>query len=169
MTAFASAREARYKDAMATSGSGSVHERLNTELFGYDRVMGLRFVHATLEEIVAEYDIDEQHHQPYGIVHGGVHCGVVEAVCSTGAGLNATARGQRGVVGIENHTSFIRAARRGRVRVRAVPITRGRRSQLWEATARDASDRVIATGRVRLLCLEEDTELAGEPLGRPST
>jgi uncharacterized protein (TIGR00369 family) len=65
-------------------------------------------------------------------------------------------------VGVENHTSFIRAVRSGRIRVRATPITRGRRSQMWEATARDDQGQIVATGRVRLLCLDPGTELAGE-------
>lgn len=151
---------------MSSDGGESQHQRLNEHLRGYDRVMGLRFVHATLDEIVAEYDVVDQHRQPYGIVHGGVHCGVVEAVCSTGAGLNAVARGQGGVVGVDNHTSFIHAVREGRVRVRAVPITRGRRTQLWEATCTDAGGRIVSTGRVRLLVLDPDEVLAGERVRR---
>ena len=126
--------------------------------------MGVRMVRASRDEVVLEYDVDERHLQPYGIVHGGVHCAVVESACSTGAGLDALTRG-RAVVGIENHTSFIRAVRRGRIRVVATPITRGRRSQVWEAIARDEQGRIVSTGRVRLLCLEPDTELAGEKVG----
>jgi 1,4-dihydroxy-2-naphthoyl-CoA hydrolase len=151
---------------MATDQDHDAHERLNAHLAGYDRAMGLRFVSAKLDEIVAEYDVAAVHLQPYGIVHGGVHCGVVEAVCSTGAGLNAIARGQGGVVGIDNHTSFIHAVREGRIRVRAVPITRGRRSQLWEATCTDADGRIVSTGRVRLLVLDRDEVLAGERVRR---
>src|SRR5947207_2722248 len=97
---------------------------------GFDTAMGFRFVHASRDEVVIEYDIEAKHLQPYGIVHGGVHCAAIESTCSTGAGLDAMARGQS-VVGVENHTSFIRAARGGRVRVTATPLTRGRRSQVW--------------------------------------
>jgi 1,4-dihydroxy-2-naphthoyl-CoA hydrolase len=128
---------------------------------GFDTAMGFRFVRATRDEVIIEYDIGPQHLQPYGIVHGGVHCAAIESTCSTGAGLDAMARGQS-VVGVENHTSFIRAARAGRVRVTATPLTRGRRSQVWEATARDEQGRIIATGRVRLLCLDPGSDLAGE-------
>jgi 1,4-dihydroxy-2-naphthoyl-CoA hydrolase len=131
---------------------------------GWDQTMGLRIVRASRDEVVAEYDVDARHHQPYGIVHGGVHCSAVETVCSAGAGLDAMARGQA-VVGVENHTSFVRAVRSGTVTVRATPITRGRRSQLWEAVARDREGRVVSTGRVRLLCLDAGTELAGETVG----
>jgi uncharacterized protein (TIGR00369 family) len=128
---------------------------------GWDAAMGLRYVRATRDEVVIEYDVAAIHRQPYGIVHGGVHCGVIEGACSTGAAIDAMARGQT-VVGIENHTSFIRAVRSGRVEVRATPVTRGRRTQVWEATARDEAGRVVATGRVRLLCLDAGSELAGE-------
>ncbi|HEV7730712.1 MAG TPA: PaaI family thioesterase [Candidatus Binatia bacterium] len=129
-----------------------------------DGVLGFQLVSATRDEVVIEYTIDERHHQPYGIVHGGVHCAVIESACSTGAGVDAMSRGLS-VVGVENHTSFVRAIRAGRVRVVATPITRGRRAQLWEATARDDDGRIIATGRVRLLCLETGSELAGEAVG----
>ena len=128
---------------------------------GWDAAMGFRFLRATRDEVVVEYDIGPVHLQGYGIVHGGVHAGAIELVCSTGAAMDAMARGQS-VVGLENHTSFIRAARAGRVEVRAIPVTRGRRVQLWEATARDDAGRILATGRVRLLCLDANSELAGE-------
>ncbi|HLK11444.1 MAG TPA: PaaI family thioesterase [Candidatus Binatia bacterium] len=134
-----------------------------SELSGYDTAMGIRLVSATRDEVVAEYDVGPQHRQPYGIVHGGVHCGAIETVCSMGAGLDAMARGQA-VVGVENHTSFVRAVRAGRIRITARPITRGRRAQLWEATARDEGGRIVSTGRVRLLCLDPGSELAGEPV-----
>jgi uncharacterized protein (TIGR00369 family) len=129
--------------------------------------MGFRLVQASGEELILEYIVDERHHQPYGIVHGGVHCAAIESACSLGAGIAAMERGQA-VVGVENHTSFIRAIRSGRVRVTAKPLTRGRRSHMWEATARDEEGRVVSTGRVRLLCLELGSELAGEPVSTKS-
>lgn len=127
---------------------------------GFDGAMGFDLLVATRDEVVVEYTIEDKHRQPYGIVHGGVHCAVFETVCSTGAAMDAMPRGQS-VVGLENHTTFVRAVREGRVRVVAKPITRGRRTQVWEATASDESGRTIATGRVRLLCLDPGFELAG--------
>lgn len=134
-------------------------------LRGFDRYMGVRFVSASREQVVLEYEVDERHLQPYGIVHGGMHCATIETACSTGAGLDAMERGLA-VVGVENHTSFVRAVRSGTIRVTATPITRGRRTQLWEATARDAQGQIVAIGRVRLLCLEPGTELGGLPISR---
>ncbi len=135
---------------------------------GFDAAVGFRYVRASRDEVVIEYDVEDSHLQPYGIVHGGVHCAAVESACSTGAGMDAMARGLA-VVGVENHTSFIRAVRAGRIRVTAVPLTRGRRSQVWEATARNAAGEIVSTGRVRLLCLDPGSDLGGEKVqARPA-
>lgn len=134
---------------------------LNGSLDGWNKAMGLRFIKATKNEVVAELEIGPAHRQPYGIVHGGVHAGLVETVASVGAALYAMAEG-KSVVGLENSTSFLRAAREGVLRVTALPLTRGRRTQVWEGKVTDSSGRAVASGRVRLLCLEPDAALAGE-------
>jgi uncharacterized protein (TIGR00369 family) len=63
------------------------------------------------------------------------------------------------VVGLENNTSFIRAVSSGRLHAVARPVTRGRRTQVWEAWIRDEDERLVAQGRVRLLCLDQDGPL----------
>ncbi|MGO9838900.1 MAG: PaaI family thioesterase [Polyangiaceae bacterium] len=134
---------------------------MNETKGGWNSAMGLNFVSASADEVVAECEVGPQHCQPHGIVHGGVYASMVETVASVGAALHAMPHGQS-VVGLENHTSFLRAVRSGTLRATARPLTRGRRTQVWESTITDASGRVAATGRVRLLCLEADAVLAGE-------
>ena len=136
--------------------------RLNEIPEGWVKAMGMTITLATKDEVRAELTIGQQHLQGYGIVHGGVHCGIIETLSSMGAYLFARERGQH-VVGLENNTSFIRAVRAGaRLRAVATPVTRGRQTQVWQANVIDESDRIVATGRVRLLCLEADQSLAGE-------
>jgi uncharacterized protein (TIGR00369 family) len=123
--------------------------------------MDLRFLRATRDEVLAEWTVAPQHLQAYGIVHGGVYSGVIETLASVGAALDAMPRGQS-VVGLENHTSFLRAVREGTLRALARPLARGRRTQLWEVAVSDETTKPVAVGRVRLLCLDPDTRLAGE-------
>ena len=146
-------------------------EQLNKLPEGWLEAMGIAITYATQDEVRAELTVDAQHLQAYGIVHGGVHCGLIESLASIGAALYALPRGQS-VVGLENSTSFVRAVRAGaKLHAVSTPITRGRRTQVWEARVLDDQGRVVATGRVRLLCLERDQPLAGEhvtgPLYRP--
>jgi len=136
--------------------------QLNEIPEGWVQAMGMTITHATKDEVRAELTVGRQHLQGYGIVHGGVHCGIIETLSSMGAYLFARERGQH-VVGLENNTSFIRAVRAGaHLRAVATPVTRGRQTQVWQANVIDESNRVVATGRVRLLCLESDQALAGE-------
>jgi uncharacterized protein (TIGR00369 family) len=122
---------------------------------GWAREMGINILTATTDEVTCEWEVQEKHLQGYGIVHGGVHCGVIETLASIGAALVAHERGQR-VVGLENNTSFIRAVRNGVLHGVARPVTRGRTTQVWEAHIRDTDERLVAQGRVRLLCLAQD-------------
>jgi 1,4-dihydroxy-2-naphthoyl-CoA hydrolase len=149
---------------MANDAQGATSSLVKQYTAGLDTALGFRLVTVSRDEVVLEYDIDGAHLQPYGIVHGGVHCAAVETACSTGAAVDALPRGQA-VVGVENHTSFIRAVSTGRIRVTATPLTRGRRSQVWEATARNEAGQIVSTGRVRLLCLDQGSELAGKTVG----
>ena len=133
-------------------------ERVNEMPSGWVRAMGITILKATADEVSCEWEVTETHHQGYGIVHGGVYCGVVETLASIGAAVVAHPRGQR-VAGLENSTSFIRAVRSGRLHAVARPVTRGRLSQVWEAWIRDEDERLVAQGRVRLLCFDEDRPL----------
>ena len=136
--------------------------RLNATPEGWLQAMGVTITLATKDEVRCELSIGTEHLQGYGIVHGGVHCGLIESLASIGAYLFAQEKGQH-VVGLENNTSFIRAVRAGtKLHAVATPVTRGRRTQVWEARVLDDEDRIVASGRVRLLCLEPDQSLAGE-------
>jgi uncharacterized protein (TIGR00369 family) len=137
-------------------------ERINEMPEGWLEAMGVTITRATQDEVRAELTVGPAHLQSYGIVHGGVHCGLIESLASIGASLYAIPRGQS-VVGLENNTSFVRAVRAGaRLHAVSTPITRGRKTQVWEARVLDENERIVATGRVRLLCLESDQELAGQ-------
>lgn len=131
-------------------------ERLNDMPEAWLQAMGVTITLATPEEVRAELTVGPEHLQGYGIVHGGVHSGLIESLASIGAALFALPRGQS-VVGLENMTSFIRAVRAGaKLRAVSTPVTRGRRTQVWEARVLDDEDRLVATGRVRLLCRGAD-------------
>ena len=88
---------------------------------------------------------------------------MVETLASTGAALNAMQDGLS-AVGLDNHTSFLRAVRKGKLTGRATPIAKGRRTQVWTVQIHDEQQRLVAEGRVRLLCLEPGSSVAGEEI-----
>lgn len=123
-------------------------ESLNA-LQGWSGAMNLVYTAVSADHVACEFDVAPHHLQPFGLVHGGVHCGVVETLTSVGALMYAHHLGMI-AVGLENHTSFVRATKAGRLFAEAKPIARGRTNQLWEAWIRDDKGRVVAQGRVRL-------------------
>lgn len=115
---------------------------------GFDALLGMRLDEAGPDEVLTSVEITPELLQPYGILHGGVHCSVVETLASTGAALWLAERGQ--VVGVSNTTDFLRAAREGVLTAVATPVHRGRLQQLWQVLITDAGDRLLARGQVRL-------------------
>src|SRR6185437_9563205 len=97
---------------------------------GYNQMLGTEFVEVTPDRVVLRCVIKPDLHQPYGIVHGGVYCSLVETAASVAAAMWFGDRGN--VVGVANHTNFIRATREGALSVTASPVQRGRRQQLWQ-------------------------------------
>ncbi len=131
-------------------------ELINSHPDGWVKEMGLHISKATAEEVTCEWAVGPRHLQSYGIVHGGVHCGVIETLASVGAPAWAM-QPDLAVVGLENTTSFLRAVRAGnRLHAVASPLTRGRKSQVWEGRIFDEQERLVAVGRVRLLCLARE-------------
>jgi 1,4-dihydroxy-2-naphthoyl-CoA hydrolase len=119
---------------------------------GWDTALGIRVEEMTPTRVVAFVDVDERHHQPYGIVHGGVWASVVESVASHGAAMAAReVTGQTAVVGVANSTDFLRPHRTGRVRATGTPVFAGRTQQLWlvEIT-RESDGKMVARGQLRL-------------------
>ncbi len=146
--------------------SERIVEMLNASLGGFNELIGLRFVSVSYDELVAEVPVRPELLQPYGLVHGGVYASMLETLASTGAAINAMPLG-RHTVGLENSTSFLRAVRTGVLRARAVPLARGRRTQVWEVTVSDQDGRRVASGRVRVLCIDKDASIAGEKVALP--
>src|SRR3954452_8138887 len=75
-------------------------------------------------------DLGPEHHQPWGLVHGGVYTSAIETAASVGAST-AAAEHSLVAVGVNNNTNFLRSKVSGRVRVPAEAIQQGHTAQLW--------------------------------------
>src|SRR5207249_4323167 len=114
------------------------------------RVLGLEFDDLGPTRVVGHFDCGPAHHQPWGVVHGGVCTSVVETAATTGAYLAVSDRGQV-AVGITNTTHFLRPEREGRLDLVATAVHQGRSTQLWDVEITRAGDgRPVARGSVRL-------------------
>jgi 1,4-dihydroxy-2-naphthoyl-CoA hydrolase len=121
---------------------------LGANAFG--RATGLRLTSASGQRVTGTVDVGPDQHTPWGVVHGGVYCAVIEATASVGASAAVADEG-RFAVGVNNNTDFIRATTEGRLEVVAEPIQQGRTQQLWQVLITRADDGgLVARGQVRL-------------------
>lgn len=113
-------------------------------------LLEIRFDEIAPTRVTGSSAADERHHQPWGIVHGGLYACVIETFATTGAFEAVKGRGQQ-TVGVSNMTDFLRPHRSGRLQVDAVAIQQGRTQQLWQVEVRRSGDeKLVARGQVRL-------------------
>jgi len=114
------------------------------------QLLDIEFEEIAPDRVTGTVAADARHHQPWGLVHGGLYTTVIETFATTGAFAAVKDRGQR-AVGVTNITDFLRPHREGRLRVTAVAIQQGRSQQLWQVELRRLDDdKLVARGQVRL-------------------
>jgi len=132
---------------------GEPKVRPMSDLPGLDGILGVAYLESTPDKVVAQFTIDKQHLQPFGIPHGGIYCSVHESTASYAGSLWAGE--DRIVVGTNNICDFLRQAKVGdTITVTATPIHRGRSQQLWRTESTDQDGRLVAQGQVRLANLD---------------
>jgi 1,4-dihydroxy-2-naphthoyl-CoA hydrolase len=136
------------------SGAAFEAERDLLATSDFLRLLGCRFDEVGPTHLTGWFEVGPQHHQPFGILHGGVLSAVVETFASIGAWLAVRDSG-RSAVGVSNSTDFLRSTKSGRLDVVADAIHQGRTQQLWEVAIARASDgKQVAHGHVRLHNIE---------------
>lgn len=131
--------------ARSTSGSQAI---TSDQLGPFATLLGIELTEVGPDRVVATWTARPELHQPYGIVHGGAHCAVIETLASVGAAVWMGDRGK--VVGVNNNTDFYRVAREGNLTSTATPLHQGEEQQQWLVETIDDSGRVMARGQVRL-------------------
>ena len=122
------------------------------------RLLGVHFDQARGDRVAGWFEVGADHHQPWGLVHGGVFTAVIETFATAGAYEAVKDRGQL-AVGVTNVTDFLRPQREGRLNVVAEPIQQGRTQQLWQVVITRAEDgKAVARGQVRLQNIEASTQ-----------
>jgi 1,4-dihydroxy-2-naphthoyl-CoA hydrolase len=115
-----------------------------------DQKLGIEIVDYDPDRLVATMPV-EGNEQPFGLLHGGATCALMETIGSWAAQLAAGP--QRQAVGIELNASYVRSPRAGTVTAVCTPVRRGRTlaTFLIEVTGDDG--RTTASGRLTCMLL----------------
>lgn len=118
-----------------------------------DDKLGIRIVDFDPDRLVATMPV-EGNEQPYGLLHGGATCSLMESIGSWAAALHAGPTKQ--VVGIELNVSYLRAAAAGTVTAVCTPVRRGRTLATFAIEVSDDRGNPTASGRLTCLTLDPD-------------
>ena len=119
----------------------------------FDRHYGLEIDEATDEVVHGRVPIREHLLQPVGLVHGGVHASIAEALASSGTNVGVVPEGKIGL-GQSNHSSFLRPVSKGTIHGLARRRHRGRTTWVWDVELTDDDGRLCALSRVTIAVRE---------------
>jgi uncharacterized protein (TIGR00369 family) len=129
-------------------------ERLNENMLPFAKLLGMRFVSASPESVIAELDVREDLCTSPPVLHGGAMMAFADTLGACATLLNL--REGFSTTTIESKTNFLAAARAGAtVRGECTPLHRGRRSMVWQT-------RISGDGG-RLLGIVIQTQMVLEP------
>jgi 1,4-dihydroxy-2-naphthoyl-CoA hydrolase len=117
--------------------------RIRAEMLPFAHLLGIEFVSASPEKIVAEMTVREDLCTRPAVLHGGAVMAFADTLGATGTILNLNEGA--GTTTIESKTNFIAPAPVGtRVIGEATPIHRGRRTMIWQTRVTTAEGRLVA-------------------------
>jgi uncharacterized protein (TIGR00369 family) len=132
---------------------------LPDDLGGAAGLLDIELVDTSPERVTATMPVTPRHHQPFGMLHGGVSVLLAETVASIGAYLAAPEN--HTAVGLEVNANHVRSVREGRVVAVGTPLHTGRTTHVWEVKLHHEGEKLICVSRCTLAIVEDTS-------GRPS-
>ena len=105
-------------------------------------LLGIRFVEATPDRVVAELDYRDELTTVGGSLHGGTLMAFADTVGAAATMLNLPPGAS--TTTIESKTNFFAAGRSGTVRAEATPLHRGKRTMVWQTRVTDEAGRLLS-------------------------
>ena len=115
---------------------------LNERLGGFPRLMGIRFVEASLDRLVAELEVHDELLTGGDRVHGGTLMAFADTVGAVATVINLPPGA--GTTTLESKTNFLAAGRDGILRAEAIPIHKGRSTMVWQTRVTDGTGRLVS-------------------------
>lgn len=117
--------------------------RIRQQMLPFAELLGIEFVTASSDKIVAEMTVREDLCTRPAVLHGGAIMAFADTLGATGTILNLPEGA--GTTTIESKTNFVAPAPAGtRVTGEATPVHRGRRTMIWQTRVSTAEGRLVA-------------------------
>ncbi|MEX2247641.1 MAG: PaaI family thioesterase [Dehalococcoidia bacterium] len=143
-------------------------QRMTDGLFA--GALGVRFLEAGPERVVAELDVRDELCTTPGILHGGAIMAFADTLGGHATGINLPQGA--GTTTVESKTNFFAPARTGTtIRGECIALHRGKRTMVWQTRVTSPEGRLIAIITQTQIVLEpqrtEEQQLAALFAGKP--
>ena len=105
-------------------------------------LLGIRFVEASADRLVAELTYRAELTTVGGSLHGGTLMAFADTVGAAATVLNLPPGA--GTTTLESKTNFFAAGRAGTIRAEATPLHRGKRTMVWQTRITDEGGRLLS-------------------------
>lgn len=139
---------------MSSNPNVSAEKSLPDDLGGVAGLLDIELVETTPERVTATMPVTPNHHQPFGVLHGGVSVVLAESVASVG-GYLAAPEGHT-AVGMEVNANHVRSVRTGRLVAVATPLHTGRTTHVWDVKIRHEGEKLVCVSRCTLAIVRKD-------------
>jgi uncharacterized protein (TIGR00369 family) len=118
-------------------------EQIKDRALPFAKLLGIKFVSATRERIVAELLVREDLCTGHATVHGGCLMAFADTLGATGTIVNLPENGR--TTTLESKTNFIAPGPVGGTLIgESTPIHRGRRTQIWQTRITTQDGKLVA-------------------------
>jgi 1,4-dihydroxy-2-naphthoyl-CoA hydrolase len=105
-------------------------------------LLGIRFVEATPDRVVAELDYRDELTTVGGSLHGGTLMAFADTIGAVATVLNLPEGAS--TTTLESKTNFFAAGRSGTVRAETTPLHRGKRTMVWQTRVTNDAGRLLS-------------------------
>jgi uncharacterized protein (TIGR00369 family) len=141
---------------MPPDSSASANKDLPDDLGGVAGLLDIELVETSPDRVTATMPVTPNHHQPFGVLHGGVSVVLAESVASVGAYL-AAPEGYT-AVGMEVNANHVRSVRTGRLAAVATPLHTGSTTHVWGVKIRHEGEKLVCVSRCTLAIVQNADE-----------
>jgi len=141
---------------MSSDSDSSAVKELPDDLGGVASLLDIELVETSPDRVTATMPVTPNHHQPFGVLHGGVSVVLAETVASVGAYL-AAPDGYT-AVGMEVNANHVRSVRKGRLAAVATPLHTGSTTHVWDVKLRHEGEKLVCVSRCTLAIVQNTDE-----------
>jgi 1,4-dihydroxy-2-naphthoyl-CoA hydrolase len=119
-------------------------EKLNAHPLPFSEYVGLEYLSATLDEVVARLVVRPELCTLGSFAHGGAIMSLADTLGGAAAFLNLP-EGAKGTTTLGSQTQLVGAAPEGTILIATcTPVHRGRRTQIWQTRVETEEGRLVA-------------------------